>query len=149
MRTKEERDIAIHMRNDGYSYPEITKQLCISKDAARGLVVNKRKSHPKKRGPPSLIRNKDALSIKRCAAKLAQSGRKVNSSIIKSECQLNTSYKTIQRHLNKMGMVYKRDVNRISLSKEYKEKRIEIITEWITTNHNWTLTVFSGEKRFC
>ena len=34
------------------------------------------------------------------------------------------------------------------MSKKHNEETVRIITDWITSNHQWHLTVFNNEKRF-
>ena len=47
-----------------------------------------------------------------------------------------------------MNMKYKKAKSEIVLSKKHKEQRLNIITDWISKNHDWDITISSHEKRF-
>ena len=89
------------------------------------------------------------MKIKRCVSRLIDEKTKVNSSKIKQECELNVSTSTVQRCMRKIGYRYKKAKTQIVLSAMHKRKRVEYITNWISNNHPWEITVFSDEKRFC
>ena len=74
--------------------------------------------------------------------------KKVNSSKLKTDCSLNMSVRTIQRHMKRSGFIYRKVKSQIVLSKRHKEERMKIITQWISSNHKLENTIFTDEKRF-
>jgi len=148
MRSKFEIASAKRLRDDGLTFKEISQILGISIHSARGLCVNKRISNLKKRGPKFKLNSYCKLKVKRCISALKNDGQKVNCTKIKNACNLNISTRTIQRHLSKMCFTYKKAKSQLVLSKYHKQKRLDIVSQWIADNHNWEKTVFSDEKRF-
>ena len=43
---------------------------------------------------------------------------------------------------------YKRAKSQIILSEHHKTERLNVISDWISGNHNWEKTFFTNEKRF-
>ena len=76
------------------------------------------------------------------------SSHKVHATKIKKECNVNVSTRTIRRHLAKIGMRYQKIPRKILLTKAHKERRVEFVKNWIRTNHDWSRTIFSDQKRF-
>lgn len=140
--------MARRWKNDGKSYTEIAALLKISKSSARNLCQYNNKNVCKKRGPKYILKKYEKLRIKRQISIFEKESQKCNSVKLKNSCTLSASKWTIQRHLRRIGFVYKKSTKQITLSKNHKEKRIEIVQQWVTKNHPWELTVFSDEKRF-
>ena len=115
--------------------------------SARKLCTYIRLS-PKKRGPKFKINKRIDMAIKRKVMKLTGSGEKVWSEKIITDLRLNVSPCTVQRHLLKSGYKYKRAKSQIILSEQHKVERLNIVTQWITSNQNWEQTIFTDEKRF-
>jgi len=148
MRDNYQRQLAQKLRNENKSFTEIGDIMGISRHVARELCLYKRVSHPKKVGRKPLLRKVDKLSIKRRISMLKSAAQRVVSSKIKNDCNLAVCTRTIRRHLTTAGLRYVNAKKKIFLTKAHKEKRIEMATKWITTNHEWTRTIFSDEKRF-
>jgi hypothetical protein len=148
MRNFEEKNLAVSLKNDGWSYNQIADHMKITKNVAINLCLYENTKICKKRGPKFTINKGQNLLIKRTISKLKENKKKVNSSKLKKECDLNVSVWTIQRHLRRSGLKYKNIPSKIYLSRKHKEKRVEIVKGWITENHGWEKTVFTDEKRF-
>lgn len=88
------------------------------------------------------------MLIKRTIGKLKESKKKVNATKLKNECDLSISVSTIQRHMKRIGMKYKKIQTLIHLSKKHKEDRLAKVCTWVSENHLWEKTVFTDEKRF-
>ena len=142
------RNLAKIWKDDGMSYMEIGNLLKISKSAAQNLCKYEKKRICRRRGPKFLLQSYEKLKIKRTIAQLEKEGGKINSVKIKKQSDLKESRWTIQRHLRRMNFKYKKSIKQILLTKRHKENRVNIITQWVTLNHPWELTVFSDEKRF-
>jgi len=121
---------------------------CIFLKVQRKIFVSIKKRVYKKRGPKFTLNKAEKLRIKRTISSLEKSGKKVNSVKIKNICDLNVSQWTIQRHIKRLGFVYKKAKKTNFLTKKHKEERSKLIREWITSNHPWEKTIFSDEKRF-
>lgn len=148
MRSNSERKIAKSMKLDGKSYNEIASILNVTRDVARNFCRNLKVNFSRKRGPKQKIGKKNKLRIKRAICSFKDRGVKVNSTKIIKECDLSVSPVTVQRYLKKSKYKYRKAKKQIVLSNSQKSTRIEIITEWITTCHQWEKTVFTDEKRF-
>ena len=107
----------------------------ITKRSARHISSYSYKTHYNKRGQKCKITPKWKLSIKRAVKNLELEGKKVNCTKIKQDCNLKLSTRTIQRYMLKQGMAYKHSKNQIVLTKKHKEERIQIISHWISSNH--------------
>lgn len=148
MRSIDLKHIAIKLKKEGKSYNSIGMILGLTRYAVRNLVTYKYVVHKKKRGHKRKISKAHALSIKREITRLTCKQEKVNSSKIKKNCGLTVSTRTVQRHLKLSNMKYTRSYHEILLTKKHKEERMKVITEWISSNHNWENTIFSDEKKF-
>ena len=67
---------------------------------------------------------------------------------INGKSGLKVLISTAQRHIHILNLKYKNACHEIVLSQKHKERRIELINEWISKNHNWEKPIFSDEKRF-
>jgi len=148
MKQIQDKELAIALKAEGLSYSEIAIKMNRTRNSVITLCLYKRKTMCNKRGPKFTLNKSQKLNIKRTISKLKDKKEKVNSTKLKNECDLSVSIWTIQRHLKRQGLKYKRMTSKIYLSKMHKEKRIDIINGWITENHPWEKTVFSDEKRF-
>lgn len=148
MRSITERNLAIKWKSEGLSYYEISERLGVSRNVAINLCYYKVGVSTKKRGPKFKLSKYSKLKIKRKISSLEAQSKKVCAPKIKNECELSVSTSTVQRHLRREGLKYKRVVPKIFLTKRHKEARINMIKSWITSEQNFNLTIFSDEKRF-
>lgn len=148
MRNIYERNLVKKLKEEGNTFLEIGSFLGISKDSAKNLYKYIPKSNLRKRGPRFKINSFSKLSIKRQSSKILLRGEKLNCSKLLNECNIQISCRTLQRHVKREGMVYKKAKMQICLSKKHKLERIKIISHWISCNQNWDKTIFSDEKRF-
>ena len=51
-------------------------------------------------------------------------------------CNLDFSTRTVQRHMSKEGLIYRKSKSQIFLSTRHLKERVEIISLWISTNQN-------------
>ena len=91
----------------------------------------------KKRRPKFTINKEQKLLIKRTISKLKERKNKVNATKLKNECDLNVSVTTIQRHMKRSRMKYKKISSQIYLSHNHKEDRLTKVSSWVTENHVW------------
>lgn len=148
MRSKEQREIILNLKSQGKTFNEISIIMGISRNSVLNMYYYERKLIKKKRGPHFKLSSYHKLRIKRQLALFKKNEEKINSSKIKKSCYLEISTRSIQRHLKREGYEYIRAKSKIILSKKHKQLRLEIITNWITNQHQWDRTVFSDEKRF-
>jgi len=125
MRDKCEREMVKKLRKENMSYTEIGEVMGLSRHFARKLQVYQRKIHTKKPDPKSVLDNKDKLSIKRRILVLKSEHKKVYSNKLKIECGLDSSARTIRRHLAGLGMRYKNVKRKIFLTRAHKERRVD------------------------
>ena len=124
MRYPELKSIAIKLRNENKSYGDIAGILGLSRQCVRNLVIYKNKIQKKKRGTKNKIGKSASLSIKRAIAALQENHEKVNSSKIKKNCGLDVSISTVQRHLNRLDLKYKK-ISQIFILKETQGRKKE------------------------
>ena len=148
MRNFEQRQLARRWKKEGLSYNSIAQKLDISRNSAINLCYYQMKNKKMNRGPKHKMQKKHHLAIKRAISNLMSNAEKVNAPKIRDLCSLPVSVRTVRRYLNDTGHVYKNAVKQINLSKNDKQKRMEIIKKWISENHIWERTIFSDEKRF-
>ena len=149
MRLINEKNEALALRKSGLTYIEISSKLNMSWCSVRNLCTYKGKVHKMKRGPKDKINKVKQLSIKRSIALMSSNLERVTSPKINKDCKLNVNLRTVQKYLKKKGFKYKKAMKKICLTQRHKMIRINLITQWITSNHNWENTIFSDEKRFC
>jgi len=135
-------------RNEGLSYCAIASQLSMTKSQIQYILNRQSKTTKCKPGPKRKLKKSDVLAIKRCSAKLLESGIKVSAPKILKEIPLEISSRTAQRTLHRIGLKYKKIPKSIVLNNKHKEMRLTLATQWITNKLDWTRVVFSDEKRF-
>lgn len=148
MRTLAERILANKLRKEGKTYLEISGILGINKEEARNLIRYPIKHNQKKRGRKFKLVPKYQLKVKRSIACMKERQEKINCAKILREIDLNISQRTLQRYMKKAGYIYQNAKSRIFLNKNQKQERIRLITEWISSRHDWNFTIFSDEKKF-
>jgi len=148
MRSKEFRELATVMRNQGKSYGDIARTLNVSKQSARNLCNYQLKINKKKSGPKQIISGFGAYRIGRQIRNLKMLGEKVTTTKIINNCNIKISKTTCWRTLNRIGYKCRKAAPEIVLTKKHKVARVTAITQWISERHNWHQTVFSDEKRF-
>lgn len=148
MRSQAEINIINTLKLEGKTFKEISDIMKISRNSVMHLYYYDRKVLKKKRGPKFKLTSFEKLRIKRQVTQYKKAHEKVNASKIKKSCDLHISTRSIQRHFKSEGYRYCRAKSQIILLKKHKEARLEIITNWITSNHQWDMTVFTDEKRF-
>lgn len=142
------RNLIISQRKQGCSYNNISKNLDISKSTVQLVLTRKLSANKSKTGPKNKIDKKHQLSIKRYISKTNDVSERVTCSNVIRNCQINASKSTVRRQLSKMEFKYKKVPQTIALSKEHKRLRMEMVTNWITENLDFSNVVFSDEKRF-
>lgn len=148
MRSQAEINVIKSLKSEGKSFKEISDIMKLSRNTVIHLYYYDRKTLKKKRGPKFKLSSFEKLRIKRQVAQYKKSNEKVNASKIKKSCYLRISTRSIQRHFKSEGYRYCKAKSQIILSKKHKEARLDIITNWIISNHHWDVTVFTDEKRF-
>ena len=108
MRSEIERKLAKKLKLEGNTFSQISTILGISKDSVRnlyryGIKLNKKSTRPKPK-----VNSKMKYSIRREIALLRKYGKKVNTTKIINNCNLNISKTTCWRELNKSGLKYRR-----------------------------------------
>ena len=100
-------------------------------------------------GPKFKITKKTNLRIKRAISYFQSQCEKINSRKILEISESNVSVRTVQRHLLRMQLKYKRvsSIIIISLTKAHKEKRVAAVSAWIADQHCLEKTIFRDEKR--
>jgi len=71
---------------------------------------------------------------------LKNCGKRVVSFTIKN---IPVCTRTIKRHLSSVDLRYANAKKKIFLTKMHKDKRVAMATNWITTSHEWSKTIFS------
>ena len=148
MRLINEKNEVLSLRNSGWSYIEIASKLNMTWCSVRNLCTYKKKQQKMKRGPKNKITKAIKLSIKRRISSILDNSEKVSSPKIIKDLNINANVRTVQKYLKKEGYKYRNSPKVIHLTSRHKDMRIKLITEWITSNHNWEITIFSDEKRF-
>ena len=148
MRDEYQRELVKKLRNEKKSFTEIGRIMGLSRHIIGKLYRYKRVSHAKRSGRKPFLKSVHHLAIKRSLSHLIDQGKKVNSTVVKNECHLEMSTRTVRRYLSKIGMKYTNVRKEIFLTKIHKQKRVDIVKNWLTENHNWDITIFSDEKRF-
>lgn len=148
MKTSQQKNEILNLRTQGYSYRKISKMIHLSRDCVRGICLNRKILHPKKRGRKSTLTKAHKLCIKRQISNLKKEGQKVYASKLINLCELSVSRFTISRHLKAINMRYQKVNKVIPLKLQDKNKRVELAKQWIIENHSWEKTIFSDEKWF-
>lgn len=131
------------------SYGKVAKIVNKPKITISRIIRRDPNAPQKKRGPLSIITNRDNSIIKRTIRDCNQKLEKITARKVKDRCQLDqASIRTVQRHLKKIGFQPKKVSTDIRLSKFHKLRRVACAKEWIRQNIDWSKVIFSDEKKF-
>jgi len=148
MRSEEEIQLIRNLKYEGKSFQQISEIMHLSRNIVIHLYYYARQTLKKKRGPKNKLSSFEKLRIKRQVALYKKSNEKINAAKIKKSCYLQISTRSIRRYFKSEGYKYRKAKLQVVLSKKDKGNRVQIITNWITSDHPWNRTVFSDEKRF-
>jgi len=136
-------------RARGETFRSISANMNISISSIYSILNRKVCQHKKKRGPKRKLGKKDVLQIKRAINAGVTQGQRITSVSIVKDLTLSVSPVTVQRHLKREDVAYKKAKQQIILSPKHKRLRKEIVIGWIRENIQWSRVIFSDEKRFC
>ena len=129
MRSDFEKSLVLELIAKGNGYKKISKHTRVQvRDVIRKICIRKDRKKPMKRGPKFLLEKCDKLKIKRYIARLNGLHEKANCTKFISECLLQISPSTVQRHLRALDLRYKRVKNVINLSKKDMKCRVDNIS---------------------
>lgn len=148
MFSDETKKLAINFRMQGKSYGEIANILGLSRSTIQNLINYRKKCNKKKRGPKFIIDKRKSTILKRYIIKENESGSKVDAMKIIRANNLTTSRRTVSRWLLRNDFRYRKQAQRIVLSKKHKIERMAKVSSWISSNIIWENTAFVDEKRF-
>ena len=148
MLSEAEKNLVLNLKCEEKSFQENANVMNITRNSAINLYYYDKCQSKKKRGPKFKIKDYEKLRIKRQIANYTKSGEKVNRPKIKKACYLNVSTRSIQRHLKSQHFTYNKLKPQIILSKKHKNIRQGLITNWVSTNHQWECTVFPTKNDF-
>ena len=148
MRTEDEKNKVLCLRQDGTSYKEISKITGFSKDCVKGICSQRKVLIPKRRGRKPKLNSAFKLRLKRQIAIMKKKGERVNCRKLLDECNIPSSRFTVARYLKQQDMLYKKIKKTLPLKPLDKAKRAELGKTWLAKNHPWERTIFSDEKWF-
>lgn len=148
MYSNEIRDLVNDLRGKGFTYSKISELVNLSLDTVRMLIRYRKKAHKQKTGRKFLVDKRLSLRIKRYVSSENIHENKVNCRTIIQGLDLDISRKTINNFLLRNDFKYRKQVQHITLSKQHKQERVQLVSDWIHGNIDWSITIFSDEKKF-
>lgn len=130
------------------SYRKVGVLLNLSWTTVRYMVKNDYSKPKRKTGPKKKITRREESRIKREVKRLQSNNHKIFASKIRSNCEIDTSLRTVQRTLKELGLTYKKSPQQISLTAQQMKQRVELAEKWIVENLISNNLVFTDEKRF-
>ena len=148
MKTESQKEEVMKLRSEGMNFNQIAKRMKLSRCCVRGICINRKVIHSKKRGRKEKLNKSTKLRIKRQISQMKSNGEKVNSTKLIKACDLSASRFTVYRHLKSINMEYKILPKVIPLKPQDKCQRVKLAKQWLVENHPWEKTIFSDEKWF-
>lgn len=148
MKTEDEKNKVLCLRQHGNSYQEISKITGFSKNCVKGICLQRKVLNRKTRGRKPKLNAVYKLRLKRKIASMHKNGEKVNCRKLINECNIPASRFTVARYLKQRGMRYRKIKKSLPLKPLDKVKRVELGKTWLAKNHPWERTIFSDEKWF-
>ena len=108
MKTEDEKNKILLLRNEGLGYKVIANITGLSRDCIRGICLQRSIIRKKKRGPKPKISAANKLMLKRKISTLKGNGEKVNSPKLILECNMSVSRYTMGWYLRQQGMTYRK-----------------------------------------
>jgi len=136
------------MRSQGLSYNAIAEELQITKSAVQYILHREIAKIKKKTGPTNKINKSDLLRIKRLTNDYNEKGYKVNSTVIRSNLQLDVSKSTAQRALRSLNFKYRKVKRQVNVSQKNRALRMTYAKQWISNEMDWQSVIFTDEVRF-
>ena len=115
--------IILQRRALGETFKSISEDMNINISSIHSILHRKSTQYKKKTGPKRKLMKQDILKIKRTINARATHGRRITSVSIVRDLQLSVSPQTVQRHLKRENVVYKKGKQQITLSARHKPLR--------------------------
>lgn len=142
------RQVVLYRRSQGESIRKIAQYLNIKKSTVDTILNYKRKTNKFKTGPKPLIGKAVSLMLKRHISNCNSNGVKVNCNKLKRDCNLGHNRRTLNNWMLKEDYKYFKQVQKISLTNDHKQKRMEIVSSWIIEKIDFKNCAFTDEKQF-
>ena len=107
------------------------------------IIKNNYQRIKKKTGPKYAIKPYQ-IQVRR----MISENQKVTAKKIQTSCDIDVSLRSVQRSLSRLGFSYKKVDAKLPLTKQHKNKRVELARKWIAENIINKNVVFTDEKRF-
>lgn len=131
------------------NYRQVGRNFNISHQTVKYIVEKDDTQPKKKRGPKFTLTRAQELSMKREVRKCNATGTRVTASLVKRNCAIDSlCAESVRLNLRRLGFKHREVKQSIVLSRQHKEKRVELATKWLESGHRWSTTIFSDEKKF-
>ena len=114
----------IEKRKLGKSLRDISEEYEISISTVQCLLSYNKKCHKKKTGPKFKINKRLSLELKRYVAKQKNEGGKITCRKIMADTKISVCRRTVGNWLKRNDYKYKKEGQKIQLSKIHKTNRI-------------------------
>lgn len=131
------------------SFRATAKAYKVSDSTVKRIVLGLNKARGKRRGPRPKTSPKNLHMIKRSVNKMIQNDESITANkVLKSSNITNVSVRTMRRILVDIGNAYQKAKRQIILTDEHKQRRVELASDWLANNYDFSKVVWTDEKRF-
>lgn len=153
MKTKNLYESVIKYYDQCKNFSETSRVFGISDNTVRNWVKGKIDQTGKKLkncGRKKKLSKTQQTRVKRKVRTLNSEKKRVTAALIKEEYDLeNVSVRTVRRTISSLEFRYCKPTSKIVLTAKHKKARLEFAKNCIKDNHDWNITIFTDEKRFC
>jgi len=147
MNLEDKKFLIIQDRRMGSSYGNLAAKYEMKRSSVQYIIQNYGKRH-KKVGPKDKITKSDKRKMLSLLSESRLSNAKCSSMDIVKELDLKVSSRTVSRNLKSLNFDYKNLPRKFMLTSRMRQKRVEIVRQFIEVGIRWNHVIFSDEKMF-
>lgn len=153
MKSRDLKVQAVKLYHEKRNFAEVARVFGICEKSVRNWVRNGVESTQKSgetRGRKKILSRSEVTRVKRQTRRLAANRERVTARKVQENCDIShVSLRTVQRTLSSLRFKYLKPSKKIVLSSKHRRKRLDLASQWVIGNHDWSRTIFTDEKRFC
>jgi len=147
MNFEDQKLLIIKDRRMGLSYGKLSNKYGLKRSSIQYIIDNYGKQH-KKRGPKEKINKNDKRRMISVLSDSRVTNVKCSSKNILKDLNLSVSSRTVCRTLKVLQFNYKKLPHKFTLTCRMRQKRVEVVRQFINMGIRWNTVIFSDEKMF-
>lgn len=148
MLDQKKKTLIFRLKQEGLSLKQISTKLKIPRSTVQYVLMPHEKKYTPITGRPKVIQPKQKKVIKSAIGRLNKKEERITAKKIIQQTKLQISPSSVRRFMKDTGMKYKVIKQKIILTDAEKLKRVQSVTQWISSGISFPKVIFTDEKKF-